>query len=101
MGGDPGLGAEKFVEMRARKPGLARDRIELDLGAEAFGKKFHRLADPKVGDAGACPAFRGDVLLAPALFVTSIDQAAQLAVQTIEGGRAAYHGRRGSNISIQ
>ena len=30
---DAGLGAEKLVEMRARKACLARDRIEFDLGA--------------------------------------------------------------------
>src|SRR5258708_33662696 len=79
-----GLGAEKLVEMRARKPRLARDRIELDLGAGAFRQKPDRFAHAKVGDGRCGVAVRRGLRLTPALFVTSVDQAAQLPVETLQ-----------------
>src|SRR5258706_4672776 len=85
---DAGLGAKKLVEMGARKPCLACDRIELDLGAEAFRQQLDRLAHAKVGDCGASTTVHRGVRLTPALFVAGVDQAAQLPVETVERGRA-------------
>src|SRR3984893_8516986 len=98
---DAGLGTEKLVEMRARKPCLARDCIELDLGAGAFVQKPDRLAHAKVGDRSADTTVRRVVRLAPALFVTSVDQVAQLSVETLERGSAANHRRRLPDIAVQ
>src|SRR5258707_6786272 len=98
---DAGLGTEKLVEMRARKPCLARDCIELDLGAGAFVQKPDRLAHAKVGDRSADTTVRRVVRLAPALFVTSVDQVAQLSVETLERGSATNHRRRLPAISVQ
>src|SRR5258706_9774159 len=85
---DAGLGAKKLVEMGARKPCLACDRIELDLGADAFRQQLDRLAHAKVGDCGASTTVHRGVRLTPALFVAGVDQAAQLPVETVERGRA-------------
>src|SRR5438445_2414890 len=87
--------------MWARKPSLARDRIELDLGAHAFGQEPDRLAHAKVGNCGASATVQRGVRLAPALFVTSIDQVAQLPVEIVERGSAADHRRRLLDISVQ
>src|SRR5260370_23365157 len=87
--------------MRPRKPCLARDRIELDLGARAFGQELDRLAHAKVGYCGARTIVRRGVGLAPALFVTSVDQVTQLSVETLERRSAANHGRRLPDIAVQ
>src|SRR5258706_687366 len=98
---DAGLGAKKLVEMRTRKPCLARDRIELDLGADALRQQLDRLAHAKVGDRGAGTTVPRGVRVAPALFVASVDQAAQLSVETLERGSAANHRRGLPDIPVQ
>src|SRR5262249_34423362 len=89
MRSDAGLGAEQAVEMRTREAGLARDQIELDLGARAFGHQLDGFAHAEIGDgSGSCILYRlGDL---PALVITSVDQLAEFAVEAAQGGGTAY-----------
>src|SRR5882762_1166869 len=91
---DAGLGAEKLVEMRSRQAGLARNRIELDLGAHTFRQQLDRLAYAKVGYCGASTTVRRGLRLTPAFFVASVDQTPQFPVETFERWSAANHCRR-------
>src|ERR1700724_1364274 len=96
-----GLIAEKLVEMRSRKPCLARDRIEFDLRSDSLRQQLNRLAHAKVGDCGAGMPLRRGVRLAPALLVAGLDQGAQLPIEAVERGRAANHGSRRPDISVE
>ncbi|KTT89727.1 hypothetical protein NS44R_14970 [Mammaliicoccus sciuri] len=72
------MGPEQPIEMRSRQPGLARDRVELDLGAGAFGHQPDRFTDAEIGHRGGGGGAIGRL---PALLVAGVDQLPELAIE--------------------
>src|SRR5215475_3934365 len=96
---DAGLGAEQPVEMRARQAGGARDRIQFDLRARAFGHQPDRLAHAEIGDGGR--SFLHRLTSLPAFVVADVYQVPELAIERVQRRRAADQRRRSLDLFIE
>src|SRR2546421_5412051 len=87
--------------MGTRKTGLARDRVQLNLGARAFRHQPDTLAHAKVGHGYRWARLSWRLGLLPAFSMACVDQLSQFAVEATERRRSADQGCGSPDLLIE
>src|SRR5712671_5797981 len=86
--------------MWTRETGLARDRIEFDLGTGTFRHQSNGFAHAKI-DNGRCACLLRCLGLLPALVIANVDQSPQFAIKVVQRWGSADQIRGASDVLVE